>query len=134
MKKVEARRKKHLLNERTLERTFDLPRNGLLIQPLWIPELHHLQTGISKDLNERKPRFLMKTPGPLPVLGKGGDEGGDHHDAGVREELADLRDSPDIFRAVFVGETQVGIKAEADVVTVEAVGDHTWGGRGRESE
>lgn len=52
----------------------------------------------------------------------GRDERGDGNGGAVGEELGDLRDPTDVLVAVLLGEAEVLVESEADVVTVETVG------------
>lgn len=64
----------------------------------------------------------MQCARSVPVHPVGRDERGDCNGGAVGEELGDFGDAADVLIAVFFGEAQVFVKAEADVVTVEAVG------------
>ena len=64
----------------------------------------------------------MQRARSVPVHPVGRDERGDCDGGAVGEELGDFGDAADVLIAVFFGEAQVFVKAEADVVTVEAVG------------
>jgi hypothetical protein len=82
----------------------------------------------------------VQVAGKVTVCAEGGDEGGDGDGGGVSEELGDLDfcqlesksrrearepylgNAADVLDAVLVGEAKVLVEAEADVVTVEAVG------------
>ena len=63
----------------------------------------------------------MQCARSVPVHPVGRDERGDCNGGAVGEELGDFGDAADVLIAVFFGEAQVFVKAEADVVAVQAV-------------
>ena len=51
-------------------------------------------------------------------------DGGNEGDGPLRNQnLSDLRDAADVFKSVFIGETEVGIEAGAEVVAIEDGGE-----------
>lgn len=120
------------LNRRLIRRTdarklLDHPLPGLLVQTLGIPLLRHLDRHIDIHLHERQTRALtlrgslVQLPRLVPVRAVGGDERGDGDAGAVGEELRDLRDAADVLVAVLLGESEVLVQPEADVVAVETV-------------
>lgn len=103
---------------------------GLLVQPLRIPLLRHLDGHIDVDLHERQAGLLagrgypMQRPRRVPVRAVRRDERGDGDRGTVGEQLGDLGDPPDVLVAILLTETQVLIQPEADVVAVQAVGGY----------
>lgn len=65
---------------------------------------------------------LVQRARSIPVHPVGRDERGDCDRGAVGEELGDFGDAADVLVAVFLGEAQVLVEAETDVVAVEAVG------------
>lgn len=107
----------------------DLAGAGLLVEALGVALLSHLEGHIDVDLDKRNglvavlARLRMQRPGQITVGAVRRDEGGDCDGGGVGEQLGDLADAADVLVAVLLGEAQVLVEAEADVVAVEAVGD-----------
>lgn len=109
----------------------DLAGAGLLVEALGVAPLGDLEGHINIDLHKRKRLFIavlgrggVQVAGELAVGAEGGDEGGDGDGGRVGEELGDLADAADVLLAVGLGEAQVPVQAEADVVAVEPVRGH----------
>ena len=64
---------------------------------------------------------LHQGPGPVAVGLEGRHEGGEHHHAGIEEQLRHLADATDVLLAVCIREAQVGAEAVADVVAIQHV-------------
>lgn len=67
----------------------------------------------------------MQVAGDLAVGLERGNEGSQGDGGRVGKQLGDLADSADVLDAVLVGEAEVLVEAEADVVAVKAVGGQT---------
>jgi MFS family permease len=57
-----------------------------------------------------------------PLGAEGRDEGDEHDQAGIGDQLRHLGDAADVLDAVGVGEAEVAVEAVADIVAVEDVG------------
>lgn len=70
------------------------------------------------DFHERDTwrRGFVEGAGSGAVETVGRDEGGDGDGGGVREEFGDFGDAADVFVAVGLGEAEVFVQAETDVV------------------
>lgn len=105
----------------------DLAGAGLLVEALRVALLGDLDGDIDVDLDEGEGFVLagaadgVQIAGDLTVGAVGGDEGGEGDGGAVGKELGDLGDAADVLVAVGLGEAEVLVEAEADVVAVEAV-------------
>jgi len=57
-----------------------------------------------------------------PVSGKRRDEGTQHNQAGISEQLADFANAPDILNAVIIGKPKILVQAMAHVVPIQQEG------------
>ena len=64
---------------------------------------------------------LHQGAGPAAVGAERGHEGGEHHHAGIEEELGHLADAADVLLPVGIGKAQVGAEAVAHVVAIEHI-------------
>lgn len=110
----------------------DLAGPGLLVQALGVALLGDLDGDVDEDLDKGNGLVVaalgrglgVQLAGEVAVGAVRGNEGGDGDGGGVGEELGYLADAADVLVAVLLGEAQVLVEAEADVVAVEAVGRH----------
>lgn len=106
----------------------DLTSARLGVEALGVALLGDGEGNVNVDLDEGDglvallARLGVEVAGNLTVGAVGGDEGGDGDGGGVGEELGDLGNAADVLVAVLLGEAQVLVEPEADVVAVEAVG------------
>jgi hypothetical protein len=108
----------------------DFPSSCFLIQTFGIPLLRDLDGDIDINLDKRQALAIigmrtglaMQFAGEVPVRLVGADEARDGDGGAVGEELGDLGDATDVFRAVGGREAQVLVQPEAYVVPVEEVG------------
>lgn len=106
----------------------DLAGAGLLVEALGVALLGDLDGDVDVDLDEGEGLVLagaadgVEVAGDLAVGAVGGDEGGEGDGGAVGKELGDLGDAAYVLVAVGLGEAEVLVEAEADVVAVEAVG------------
>ena len=104
---------------------------GLLVKTLRVALLRDLNGDVNVDLNERQTGLLagggdlVQLTGTVTVLLVGRDERGDGDGVGVGEQLGDLANTANVLVAISLAEAQVLVQAEADVVTVQAVGVDT---------
>lgn len=105
---------------------------SLLVQALGISLLRNLDGDVNVDLDERKAgaivlairalgRSLVDLPGEVAVLSVRTDERCNGNGSAVSEELGDLGDTADVLVAILLGESEVGVQTEANVVAVETV-------------
>lgn len=119
-----------LVGRRDAGKVLDLAGAGLFVEAFGVALLGDLEGHVDVDLDKgdglvvvaSRAGLRVQRPGEVPVGAVGGDEGGDCDGGGVGEELCDLADAADVLVAVALGEAEVLVEAEADVVAVEAVG------------
>lgn len=123
--------RRSLVGGRDAGKLFDFAGASLFVQALGITLLSNLERDVDKDLDERDGLVVvgagggggsMQGAGRVAVGAVGRDEGGNGNGGGVGKQLGNLGDAADVFVAVSLGEAQVLVEAEADVVAVEAVG------------
>ena len=78
-------------------------------------------SGVSTKTSTNSPSPTQVAHHP-PLGAERRDEGAQHDQAGVDEQLRDLADAADVLDAVGVGEAEVAVEAVAHVVAVEHVG------------
>lgn len=106
----------------------DLTGAGLLVEALGVTLLSDLEGHVNVDLDKGDglivalARLGVQLAGDVAVCPVGRDEGGDGDGGRVGEELGDFGDAADVLVAVLLGEAEVLVEAEADVVAVETVG------------
>jgi hypothetical protein len=119
-----------LVGRRDAGKVLDLTSAGLFVQALGVALLGNLEGHVDVDLDKGDVLVVLllglgvEVPGEVPVGAVGTDEGGDGDGGRVGEELGYLGDAADVLVAVLLGEAEVLVEAEADVVAVEAVGGH----------
>ena len=121
-----------------IARTLDLAGEGLLVEALGVAVLDNVERGVGKDLNEGDAGIGVQLASGIAVSAEGRDERGDRNVAGISKELGHLlrqcvsgaareraethlRDAADVLLAIGIGEAEVLVEAEANVVAVEAV-------------
>ena len=98
----------------------DLARPRLLVEALRVALLDDVERRVDEDLEELAGADQLARHPPLRAERR--DEGDEHDQPGVDEELRRLGDAADVLDAVGVGEAEVAVEAVADVVAVEQVG------------
>lgn len=130
---MNLRVERRLVGSTDPRKLLDHPLPRLLIQPLGIPLLRHLDRHVDVHLHKRQPlrllsprgrRLLVQLPRHIPIRPVRTDKRRDRHTGAVREELRHLRDAPDVLVAVLLAESEVLVQPEPDVVPVEAVRGH----------
>lgn len=117
-----------LVRRGNASKVLDLARPCLLVQSLGVALLGHLDWDVDIDLDKSQgcvvalAAALMQVTRDLAVGNVRGDEAGEGNGAAVGKQLGDLGDAADVLVAVLLGETQVLVQAEANIVAVEAVG------------
>ncbi len=75
---------------------------------------------IDEDLDELALAHQLARHAPLGAEGR--DEGHQHDQAGIHEQLGGLAHAADILHPVGIGEAQIPVEAVADIVAVQQIG------------
>jgi hypothetical protein len=103
-----------------------LPR--LLIQSFRVPLLGHFYRNINPHLDKGHPTFtarplrLVQRPCLIAISPVRADERRDGDGAAISKQLGNLSDTPDVLSPIVGAKSEVLVEAEADVVSIEAVG------------
>ena len=97
------------------------PARALAYRPFGIPPFAVLQRGVAEHLEEFEARFGGHLPRQLAVLLQRADRRHQHDLAGIGEDCGDVGQPAQVLGAVGHRETEVGVEAVPQVVTVENI-------------
>lgn len=95
----------------------ELAGTGLAVQAFGVPRFTHRQRCIDKDLDKVARRICLdECPNRIAILPIGADKRRQGHDSGLRKELGDGTDPPNVFRPVWGGKAQSETRGEGVII------------------
>lgn len=96
---------------------FHLSRRDFGVEPLRVPGGTSLEGGLHINFEKISVADHFAGEASQRVIRR--DEGGDHNDPALGEELRHFGNTADVLKAVFIGKAEVAVQSAADVIPVK---------------